>query len=302
VSEDARFRGNVLGEFGDRGGEWLSSLPGLLKELAAAWRLTLAQPVEGLGVNYLCYCTAEDGTECVLKVGVPHRDLATEIEALVHYDGRGIVRALRSDPGRYALLLERVRPATMLHELHDNHRETRIAAGVIKRLLRPAPEAHGLPNMMEKVAAKLTRARRQLADSPDFPVEWIDVAEEALRECSSSGEPGSMLHGDLHHGNIVLDEEQGWIAIDPKGLIGQARLEVGRLTFNFLPEPIDESPAHFRDRLSILSEELEDDRICMWAMVDIVQCLCSTIGGRDDDWKKFLLLSARCAAQYVNCG
>ncbi|MDP7255144.1 MAG: aminoglycoside phosphotransferase family protein, partial [Planctomycetota bacterium] len=146
MSEDPKFQEKLIAEFGDRGREWLLSLPDLLKDLAAAWRLTLAHAIRDLNVNYLCYCTAGDGAECVLKVGVPHRDLATEIEALMHYDGRGIVRALRADPGRHALLLERVRPARMLHDLRDNRRETRIGARVIKSLLRPAPEAHNLPN------------------------------------------------------------------------------------------------------------------------------------------------------------
>ena len=66
------------------------------------------------------------------------------------------------------------------------------------------------------------------------------------------------------------------------------------------PEPIEASAPHFRDRISILSEELEDDRIHMWAMIDIVQCLCSTIGEREDDWKRFLMHAARFAAQYMN--
>lgn len=188
----------------------------------------------------------------------------------------------------------------MLYDLKDNRRETKIAAGVIRNLLRPAPEEHSLPNMMEKVKEKLARARHQLVDCPDFPIEWIDMAEEAIRDCNSLDQPNSLLHGDLHHGNILFDKQRGWIAIDPKGLIGNARLEVGRFSFNFLPEPIEESAPHFRDRISILSEELEDDRIHMWAMVDIVQCLCSTIGEREDDWKRGLMHAARLAAQYMN--
>lgn len=299
MSADSAFDKRVIDEFGDRGKEWLSSLPDLLSDLASAWRLTLAHPVRNLNVNYVCYCTTADGTECVLKVGVPHFDLATEIEALEHYDGRGIVRALRTDPERHALLLERVRPARMLQDLRDNREESRIAARVIRGLVRPAPEEHNLPNMVEKVEGKLARARHKLEDCLDFPIEWIGLAEEAVHDCQSSKEPHSLLHGDLHHGNILYDARRGWIGIDPKGFTGPACLEVGRFTFNFLPGPIEEAAPHFRDRISILSEELEDDRIQAWAMVDIVQCLCSTIGEREDDWKRFLLQAARLASQHV---
>ena len=300
VSADSGFEKRVIDEFGDRGEKWLSSLPDLLSDLASAWHLTLAHPVGGLNVNYVCYCTTADDIECVLKVGVPHFDLTTEIEALEHYDGRGVVRALRTDPERHALLLERIRPARRLHELGDNREESRIAARVIQDLVRPAPEAHNLPDMVEKIEGKLARARRQLEDCPDFPAEWIGLAEEAVRACRSSAEPHSLLHGDLHHGNILYDARRGWIGIDPKGFVGPACLEVGRFTFNFLPVPIEEAAPHFRERISILSEELEDDRIQAWAMVDIVQCLCSTIGEREDDWKWFLLQAARLVWQHVN--
>lgn len=298
MNADPGFDNRVIAEFGDRGREWLCSLPDLLSDLGSAWRFTLTQPVSDLSVNYVSYCTTADGAECVLKVG--HPDLATEIEALEHYDGRGIVRALRTDRQRHALLLERVRPGRMLQDLGDNREESRIAARVIRGLLRPAPEQHGLPNKVERVQGKLARARHQLRDSPDFPIEWLEMAEEAIGDCHPSRDPDSLLHGDLHHGNILYDERRGWLAIDPKGFTGPACLEVGRCTFNFLPGPMEEAAPHFRDRVSILSEELGDECIAAWAMVDIVQCLCSTIGEPEDGWKRFLLQAARLASHYLS--
>ena len=36
-----------------------------------------------------------------------------------------------------------------------------------------------------------------------------------------------LLHGDLHHGNILAAERQPWLALDPKGVIGEPAYEVG---------------------------------------------------------------------------
>ena len=296
----AEFRTRVVGEFGVRGEEWLSTLPDLLNDLSLSWKVSLGDPLPDLGVNYLCECTTPDGDRCVVKVGVPHDDLKTEIEALRRYNGRGIVRVLRADPDRHAMLLEKVQPATMLFELRDNRSETRVAAKVMRDLLRPAPAHHTLPDLVARVRRKLTGARAKLAVSPEFPTEWIDMAEDALHRCTSIDQVDYLLHGDLHHGNIVYDDERGWIAIDPKGLVGPPQLEVGRFTFNFLPGPIEESSVPFRERLSILSQELEDDQIHRWAMVDIVQCLASPIGKEDSDWKAFLIKSAGAASRLLD--
>ena len=300
MTSDAEFRTRVVGEFGVRGEEWLSTLPALLNDLSLSWKVSLGDPLRDLSVNYLCECTTSDGDRCVVKVGVPHDDLKTEIEALRHYDGRGIVRVLRVYPDRHAMLLEKVQPATMLFELKDNKRETRVAAKVMRNLLRPAPSGHTLPDLMGKVRRKLTAARAKLEVSHEFPVEWIDMAEDALHRCTSIDQSDCLLHGDLHHGNIVYDDERGWIAIDPKGFVGPSQLEVGRFSFNFLPVPIEESSAPFRERLSILSQELEDDQVHRWAMVDIVQCLASTIDEEDSDWKTFLMKSAEVASRLLD--
>lgn len=291
------FRETAIDAFGDKAHAWLPGLPHLLEELASEWDLVISEPVPDLNANYVCYATTTSGEECVLKVGVPHRDLATEIEALGYYQGRGIVQAMRADPQRHAILLGRIRPGTILHDLKDNHEETRIAAGVFKRLRTAVPAQHSLPNMMDKVGAKLTRYRPLLDEHPDFPAEWIDIAEEALRVCRQSGERDVLLHGDLHHKNILHDDKRGWITIDPKGCIGHPGLEVGRFSFNFLPGPIEDAEPHIRDRIAILTEELEDDRVRERAMVDIVQCLCSTIGEEENGWKKTLLFAAGVLAQ-----
>jgi streptomycin 6-kinase len=52
---------------------------------------------------------------------------------------------------------------------------------------------------------------------------------------ASAGEP-ALLHGDLHHGNILADGPAAWRAIDPKGLVGEPAYEAGALLRNPLPE------------------------------------------------------------------
>jgi streptomycin 6-kinase len=48
--------------------------------------------------------------------------------------------------------------------------------------------------------------------------------------CDSMGEE-VVLHGDLHHENI-LRSDGGWVAIDPKGVIGEREYETGAFIRN----------------------------------------------------------------------
>lgn len=47
---------------------------------------------------------------------------------------------------------------------------------------------------------------------------------------SNQGEP-VLLHGDLHHYNI-LQRQSEWLAIDPKGIIGEREFEIGTFLKN----------------------------------------------------------------------
>jgi streptomycin 6-kinase len=46
-----------------------------------------------------------------------------------------------------------------------------------------------------------------------------------------------LLHGDLQHYNVLFDNERGWVAIDPKGVVGELEYEVGAMLRNPVEQP-----------------------------------------------------------------
>ena len=102
------FVNNVTMAFGDSGRHYLNDLPNLLVEAAHRWALTPGESFL-LSYNYVCAVTRSDGTPAVLKIGVPNRELTSEINALRLYAGRGACRLLEADAGLGMLLLERLR-------------------------------------------------------------------------------------------------------------------------------------------------------------------------------------------------
>ena len=79
-----------------------------------------------------------------------------------------------------------------------------------------------------------------------------------------------LLHGDLHHDNILAAQRAPWLAIDPKGLLGEPAYETAAFLSNPLPRILQDSDPRrlLTRRIAILSDELdiERQRIRDWAI------------------------------------
>src|SRR5262249_56979564 len=169
-----------------------------------------------------------DGAPCVLKVSADVPDMRTEIAALEAWAGRAAAQVLESDPLCGALLLEHVEPGTMLAELAacDDDAATRTAAGVLRELWLPAAAAADLRSL-ESWCAAFDRNRSALLRGVDgFPRLLFERADALRVELLESTTEPVVLHGDLHHYNVLRSRRGGWLAIDPKGLVGDRCFDV----------------------------------------------------------------------------
>lgn len=275
MSLPASFVQRVTATFEPDGASWLAALPALLAEFAARWELDLGPPF-ALSYNYVAPARRADGTRAVLKLGVPCGELSTEIDALRHYAGRGACRLLAADEERGALLLERLLPGDTLAPLArtDDAAATRIAAQVMSRLWAPPPSVHRYPTV-ERWAAGLADVRPHFGGGTGpFPPALLDRAEGLFAELLPSQAAPVVLHGDLHHMNILAASPDLWRAIDPKGIIGEPAYEVGALMRNPIPDVRSwpELPRVLERRIAVLAETLELDRrrIHGWSLAQAV--------------------------------
>ena len=244
--------------FGEDGREWLPRLPDILAGCRARWGLSVGVPCPTMSINYIEFTTTATGQPVALKVGVPHSELYTEMEALGLYNGNRAVRLLGADRQLGALLIERLQPGTLLWQLGDNAQETRIAASIMRELPVPTPATHNLPAFSRWVKRAFRLTRGEWDPQERMPRDLIDKAERAFAEIERTAAHTVVLHGDLHHENILHDDNSGWTAIDPKGAIGPPILEVGRFLQNQLPGslPATRREELVRERVDILSDEL----------------------------------------------
>jgi streptomycin 6-kinase len=289
----------VVEVHGREGEAWLRDLPALIRASEERWSLAIGPPFDGLSYNYVAPAVRVDGVEVVLKLGVPYRELLTEIEALRLFGGRGVVRLLDADGERGILLLERLRPGTPLAGLDDDERATTIAAEVMQQLWRPVPDEHEFPTVADW-ASGLDRLRTRFEGGVGpFPARLVETAESLFAELVDSMGEAALLHGDLHHHNILASGRQPWLALDPKGVVGEPAYEVGALLRNPMPE-ILHTPRLGRilaSRLDILTERLgfERQRLASWGVAQAVLSAWWSFEDRERDWEQWIAY-AECVA------
>lgn len=260
--------------FREEGEAWLETLPAIIRQCHEKWGLKDGEICPNLSINYIEFTHTPQGEPVALKVGVPNEELYTEIDALGHWAGNGAVRLIDADLELGAFLIHRVQPGTLLWRLSDNSKETGIASSIMHRLHIPSPAKSHFPRFSRWVERAFRLTRTEWDPQELMPRVLIDRAEQAFWEIERTSVQDVLLHGDLHHENILFDDKAGWIAIDPKGVLGPACLEVGRFIQNQLP--VDNMQKVIRERLEIFSDELEVpvEFLAASALVDVVLSHC----------------------------
>lgn len=268
----------VPSEGGPDGTTWLRALPTLIEEVLRAWDLTPAGPPTN-GWTAVVIPVERDGQSLVCKVGWPHEEAAGEHLALRHWAGDGAVRLHAADPGRGALLLERLDASRDLTPLWDEE-ACQIVGGLLARLHVPAPP--NLRRLSEVGGGQV----EQLRSHPELlPRRLVDRAASLFADLSSDPACDSMLlHTDLHYENVLAGDREPWLAIDPKPMGGHPGYELQPLLRNRVEELGTGSSFRWavRHRLDVTCEAAGiDDRLARpWTIfVSTVQALWAALEG-----------------------
>lgn len=282
----------VRGAFGIVGTEWFKSLPSILEQILLKWDVTVLEIFADLSYNFVAKVVHKDGTQYVLKLGPPHKELFTEMEALKLFDGRGSVKLINADNELGALLLELLEPGKPIINLEDDESATQIAGQVMGQLWLRDFEASKFPTVAYW-GSGFERYKKMLSGgNGSFPKKWIAIAEGLYSDLVSTMDESVLLHGDLHHWNILSAQRQPWLAIDPKGVIGEPAYEIGAWLRNPFPFILSEG---FPDRVilrraSQLSEQLgfDRDRILAWGAAQAVLAAWWSYLENQEEWKSWL--------------
>ncbi len=285
---------------GAAGRDWLDRLPTILDACAEQWDLTLGPPFAGLSYNYAAPATRADGAQAVVKACPPSGEFRVQSAALRVYDGRGAARLRAADHEREVMLLERLEPGAMLSAVEDDAEATAIAAGVMRALWRPVSPEHPFPSVADWGEGFARLRRRYDGGTGPFPPALVEEAEHLFAELNASAAAPVVLHGDLHHYNILDAGSRGWLAIDPKGLAGEPAYEIGAYLRNRLPEPLPnpEAARVTARRIDQFAAELGLDRARVrgWGLAQAVLSAWWTVEDHGHGWEPTIALAELVAA------
>jgi len=171
-----------------------------------------------------------DGNSGILKIFKPGSDESRTAGLIAWFDGQGSAKLLRS--GQNAQLLEWIDGPHLSELVRDGSDALamELLAEVVGKLhARRADEPPGLVPMEKLMEPLLTR--RQSSDHIQSAAARLAAD---LLETTQARQP---LHGDIHHDNILLHPQRGWLTIDPKGLLGDRHYDLANALCNPVQYP-----------------------------------------------------------------
>ena len=182
------------------------------------------------------------------------------------WQGDGAARVLAHDDT--AVLMERATGTRSLAEMARGGRDDaacRILCAAAARLhtKRDAPPP-GLPKLADWFGELWPAAERHGG--------ILARSAEAARELLAEPREIVVLHGDLHHDNVLDFGPRGWLAIDPKGILGERGFDYANIFTN--PDladptrPVATEPGRFSRRLEVVAEASgpERERLLRWIL------------------------------------
>lgn len=234
------------------------------------------------------------GTPAMLKVAREAEERRGSI-LMAWWDGDGAARVLAHDD--QALLLERAMgKRSLLAMAHDGQDDeaSRILCEVAAKL--HAPRSRPYPDLIP-LSVWFAELAPAAAKHGGILRQASDVATELLAQPREVG----VLHGDLHHSNVLDFEARGWLAIDPKRLLGERGFDFANIICN--PDvKTTRDPARFLRQVHVVAEaaRLEQPRFLRWILA-YAGLSAAWILGDGDDAGLDLTCAELAAAEIARC-
>jgi streptomycin 6-kinase len=238
----------------------------LLAPRIVQWRLTPAGDAFSTASSVLQPVRFE-GREAFLKVATVDEETAGG-RVMVWWAGRGAAEVYAA--GGDAVVIAR---ATGLRELarmaaasaEGDDAATRILcrAGLQLHAVEDRPVPEGVVGLDVWFGELFAHA----AEHPDAYDGFYAAAAGVARELLADPAGSAVLHGDLHHGNVLDFGADGWLAIDPKHVVGDPGFDFANILCN-PSASVALAPGRFERQLAVIGDEtgIERDRMLRWAV------------------------------------
>jgi len=247
-----------------------------LEHYLRAWNLSDPQPLAETVSSYV-YTVTSGEKRVVLKLLTPRGDEEKSgVLALRCYDGHGAVRLLRADDAAQLLEYADGEDLIALVKRGEDEKATEIIADVLNRLHVASTESipDGLFSLKRWFRSLFLKAEADRRDGTDSVYVRAALVAEALL---SDPRDVRVLHGDIHHENIRHKAQRGWLAFDPKGLVGERTYDAANTLCNPVHTPeLVHNETRLLNNAAILARHLRIDLPRILAYTFAYVCLSAS--------------------------
>ncbi|WP_133129845.1 aminoglycoside phosphotransferase family protein [Legionella yabuuchiae] len=261
---------NIANLYGSKGTDWIANLPAIVTALANHWGLSEVIPVSNMTFNYVAKAILSNGEPVVLKISHDKQSNINEKQALTNLGSQGAIKLIDYNSTYNALLLQQAIPGITLKSLYQDNPDY-----VMDCYVETMRKLHHQQLPKESNPPQITDWLNVL-DEPSLkqiPTALLNKAIELRNKMLSSPKPLIFLHGDLHHDNILKHGNE-WLAIDPKGVVGEAEFEIAAFDFMYISKltAIVDVKNVFEKRVELLAQKsgLDAQRIKDWVFVRLI--------------------------------
>lgn len=255
------------------------------------WLLTEVEVIYKLDNRAVFSAISAIYGDVILKLNCDTKALSSEYHMIHTINGRGCCKAYDYDPMNGLLLEEKIIPGTVLrneadvtiriqrfaevfHNIHYQVSDNHSYDTYLDWLDRACTKMHKIQNETNLDPKKLTTAEIELdqrimntteieLDQKKLTTAEIDLAQMMLTareigyEMFDKYPDRVLLHGDLHHDNMLLTKSGDYAMIDPKGVVGPAIFDIPRFILNERDPNLNQTGLeHIQSVIRIISESL----------------------------------------------
>jgi len=271
---------NVRRIYGDIGEKWLVQLPNIIQESISNWKIHDYKLMNNFS-NAVIFGISDLYGDIVLKICI---DRETEINSYVKLGQRDLCKMHDYYLPYGALLLERLVANKDLTSVSSEDERIRVASEMMLSIPSPASANLEFGEYLPRFERTFSKAQNNNRSSSEL-LEIILIAKKQLVQIQKLERPLYLLHGDLHHENILQSYSKDWKAIDPQSVIGYQFQESSRFIINQvrMTEP-DEKNASLVKMVSKFADIFHEEpfTILKNAFIDHVQIVCYMNECNDD--------------------
>jgi streptomycin 6-kinase len=262
-----KLKKNIINIYGREGETWLKLLQSNVDKICSKYHVLNISPVDNMTFNYVASGFINK-KPIMIKYGLNQAALAKEAACLKAFSCYGGIEYIADEAN--LIIMERAMPGdTLKHSFpSEDEKGTSIMCHLLQKL-------HKAPISKHNNFYHLHTLYQVFDKFDDLPKTVLNQACQLRNEMFSKRNKKVLLHGDLHHDNIIKHKDN-YVVIDPKGFIGDPLYDVAAFIINPIPDLLDNHQVKhlIRQRIEICSSILgaSEKDITKWTYLKALLC------------------------------